>query len=466
MLFDFEENVEVARGAAVRSRLALVRHAQARAGIDSRRDVHFMGAIALDAALAAARLASFLDDLSGAAASGTSARNGEKSLLVAHLPAAAAGATGGHATSGLGAGAVAGFAKLIACDSNPSTNAGGGLVEGQGHVVTQIGAALAARAAPAAASSCCAAENLIEAEEIAEDILKLLEDSGVESGGIEAAIGKAGMAEAVVDRPLLGIGENAVGLGGLAEFVFSFGLGFGIAVRMILERSLPVGGLDLVAGGVALDAENFVIIDAGLRAFVPFPYELFQLFLSIVSAPRETRPTWLPGAVATRTIAGLTTRSWNRYPGCNSRPRSPPSAPGRLDAADRMVEVRVEFLAHGIDAHQALLGERIPELAAHQLKSFAIFGAGAISGRRLRGRAIEGIEHGNQLFDEQLQRRGAAPGGVLFRRACGNCRNQPGDEGAYSSTPAFRPGACRIRIERIGRSELLPGQLTFCSAVF
>ena len=119
VLFHFEKNIEIARRAAVRARLALPGHAQARAGIDAGGNADFERALALDAPLAAARVARVADHLARALASRAGARDGEKSLLVGHLAAAAAGAAGGHAGAGLGAGAFAGFAILAArqCES-------------------------------------------------------------------------------------------------------------------------------------------------------------------------------------------------------------------------------------------------------------------------------------------------------------------------------------------------------------
>src|SRR6185437_9314422 len=110
MLFDFEEDVEVAGDAAVGSGFAFAGDAQAHAAIHARGNGNFDGVGAFDAALSAAIGAGFLDDLSRAVAIGASARDGEESLLIVHLAAPFAGFARGHGGAGLGAGAVAGGA--------------------------------------------------------------------------------------------------------------------------------------------------------------------------------------------------------------------------------------------------------------------------------------------------------------------------------------------------------------------
>src|SRR5205085_1066947 len=68
VLFDVDDDVEVARGASLRPRLALARETQARASLHARRYLHLHLLLAFDAARAAARLAGRADDLPRAAA--------------------------------------------------------------------------------------------------------------------------------------------------------------------------------------------------------------------------------------------------------------------------------------------------------------------------------------------------------------------------------------------------------------
>src|SRR5208282_2013859 len=107
-----------------------------------------------------------------------------------------------------------------------------------------------------------AAEHIVHAEKIAENILEVREDRLVEIG-LEAAIAEARVAVTVVDLALLRIGENAVGLRRAAKILLGFVLVFRIAVRVMLQREFAIGGLDLIARSIALDAENFVVVQLG-----------------------------------------------------------------------------------------------------------------------------------------------------------------------------------------------------------
>ena len=66
----------------------------------------------------------------------------------------------------------------------------------------------------------------------------------------------------VVLAALLGVGEDLVGVGDLFELRLG-GLVARVDVRVMLAGELPVGGTDLLLGGIALDAEGFV--EAGHR---------------------------------------------------------------------------------------------------------------------------------------------------------------------------------------------------------
>jgi len=66
------------------------------------------------------------------------------------------------------------------------------------------------------------------------------------------------MPEAVVALTLVFIGQDAIGLGGFLELVRS--TLFLVAVRVVLQRQLAVGGLDVGIGRIAGDAEDFVVI--------------------------------------------------------------------------------------------------------------------------------------------------------------------------------------------------------------
>src|SRR3954465_8262040 len=70
------------------------------------------------------------------------------------------------------------------------------------------------------------------------------------------------MAETVISRTLLRVGEGLVGLIHLLE-AYLGGLVAGIAVGVALHRRLPKGGFQLRVGGAAGDAKCLVIIAFG-----------------------------------------------------------------------------------------------------------------------------------------------------------------------------------------------------------
>jgi hypothetical protein len=67
------------------------------------------------------------------------------------------------------------------------------------------------------------------------------------------------MAVLIVSRPLLRIAQNLVGFLGFLEVLFGFRV-VGIAVGVVLHRQAAIGLLQLVVGGIAIDAQNFVIV--------------------------------------------------------------------------------------------------------------------------------------------------------------------------------------------------------------
>ncbi len=65
------------------------------------------------------------------------------------------------------------------------------------------------------------------------------------------------MAVAVIRGAPLGVGEDLVGLGGLLELLLGLGV-VRVDIGVQLARQLTEGLLDLLLGGVALDAEHLV----------------------------------------------------------------------------------------------------------------------------------------------------------------------------------------------------------------
>ncbi len=133
---------------------------------------------------AAARRARLGDDLAGALALRARARDREESLLKPDLSLAAALRTRGRRRSGGGAGSVAGLAGFLPRNLNRRLDALGRFLERDLEVVAKIGAALRT-AAPAAA-----AEEIAEAEHVAEDVgevAELVEDRRIETCASAAA---------------------------------------------------------------------------------------------------------------------------------------------------------------------------------------------------------------------------------------------------------------------------------------
>src|SRR5580704_14080140 len=263
MLLHFEEDIQIARGTAVGSRLALTGHAQARAGIDSCGHAHFERAFAFDTCLAAAGLASLADHLSRTLACRAGARDREESLLVGHLSAAAAGLACSHAAAGFSARSLAGFAVLAADQPNLGAHAGCSILKAERHVVAQIGAPLAPGGA--ASSPSAPTEGLVKAEQIAQNVVKLLKNHGIEAATLKSPAAQSSVSEAVVDRALLGIGQNGVGFRGHPEIDLGFFFVLRIAIGMPFERGFAIGRFDLVGRRITLDAKNHVIVRLGIR---------------------------------------------------------------------------------------------------------------------------------------------------------------------------------------------------------
>ena len=121
------------------------------------------------------------------------------------------------------------------------------LFEFDGDVFAQVRSALRASAAPAAAS-----EDVTEAKELPENVAEVLEDRRIKADACSGASDTC-MTKAVVDSPLLRIGQYRISFAGLFEFFFRIRI-IGIAVRVELHGQLAVGTLDFLIAGATLDA--------------------------------------------------------------------------------------------------------------------------------------------------------------------------------------------------------------------
>jgi hypothetical protein len=390
MVLHFEENVEVAGNAAVGSLLTFAGDAEAHAVVDAGRNGNFDGAGVFDAALAAAFGAALLDDFAGAVAVRASARNGEESLLIMHLATPFAMLADFHARAGLCAGAVAGRAIFHARNFQFGFHASGRVFERELQVVAHVGATLGTRMSTTA-TALAAAEDILEAEHLAENVLEFLEDRP-EFAGVEDLIIEAGVAVTVVSGALLRIGKNAVGFAGFAKMMLGDGFVFRVAVGMPLHGGFAISTLDLVAGGVASDAENFVIITLGCRRHAG-------------SVPPGSGCGIRCGIMA-RGIRGDANHSGAQnfavkdVAGLEFFEDSVVGLVGSFHAFDSVMEIGIEALAFAFDFLQALLRKHVEHLLANQLEAGAKF---VVRGVAMRGNgAVEAVENRKEMFHENF----------------------------------------------------------------
>ena len=93
-------------------------------------------------------------------------------------------------------------------------------------------------------------------KDFAEDIERIVEPAAA------AALGKGGVTVAIVGGAFLFVHQDVVGFAEFLEFLFRVRV-VGIFVGMKLDRELAIGALDLLAGRIALDAQDFVVIALG-----------------------------------------------------------------------------------------------------------------------------------------------------------------------------------------------------------
>src|SRR5690349_1585428 len=269
MLFDLKHHIEVAAGTAVWPRLALAGNTEPRPRVHARRNAQLDGFLALHASLSTAFKAALLNDLARALAGRARARDGEESLRVSHLPASAAVRAGYNASSLLRPSAVAGLAEFLARQLDLGGHASRRFLEGQGHVVAQIGATL--RSAASTASPGSAAKQIFESEEIPEDVVEVLKD-GLVKPLSPANARKPGVAIRVIDLLFLRVAEHAVSFRAFAESCFCFRFVLRIAVGMPFQRGLAIRRLHFFQCRGPRNAQHFVKI-----AWIPFGHKKLSL---------------------------------------------------------------------------------------------------------------------------------------------------------------------------------------------
>ena len=148
------------------------------------------------------------------------------------------------------------------------------------------------------------------------------------------------MAEAVVHVPLVGVGEDRVGLGRFLELVFG-GLVAGIAVGMELQRQLAVRALDLLIGRRTRRRPGSRSSRACSRGFGHLHHR------------RPQQPV-AEHVAALQLLASLRLRG---------------ARAGLVD--HRLVEVRIEVGAERLDGRDAALAQQVEHLLVDQLDALA-----------------------------------------------------------------------------------------------
>src|SRR6267378_1977701 len=241
-------DIQVAGRSAVAARLALAVQANAVAGIDPGGYGDGQGLFLAHPALTVAGIAGVADDLASALAARAGLLDGENRLLHAHLALTVAGIAGLGCSALGGARTLAGLALGQGGNLDLGVGAEHGLFEIELQLVAQIGPAKYLR--PAALS---AGEDV--AEHFTEDVAECL--AGAEAAA--AAAFEAGMSELIVDRPLLRVAQNLVGLLGLLEFMFRFRI-LRIAVRMKFHGEAAIRLFDIRLRRGSGHIEELVII--------------------------------------------------------------------------------------------------------------------------------------------------------------------------------------------------------------
>src|SRR5208282_2647652 len=187
----------------------------------------------------------------------TRSRNGKESLLIVQLAASFATLASRHPAARLCPSAVASGTILVAENLDLRFDAGRCFLKRQREVVAQVCTTLAAPAARALTA--VASENVAHAKQVAENVLKIFEDRGIEPA--EAArLLDAGVAVAVVELALLRVRKNAIGLGRGAELLLRFLFVLRIPVRVPLQRGFAVCGFYLVLLRVARNTQDLVVV--------------------------------------------------------------------------------------------------------------------------------------------------------------------------------------------------------------
>ena len=249
-------DVQIARRAAVLSRLTVACAADALAVVDAGGYFDFQRFLLFDLALTAAGGAGVGNDFAGAPAVRAGLLHAEETLAHLHHPLTIAGATGFGARAGLGAAAVAGTALVPRGDLDLGFFAIGRFFQRDFHGVRQIAAAK--HLAPAALATASAPKDV--AKDVAKGLRETPEPFTTTAASAHVRV-HARVAVLVVGRFFLRVGQDLVGLFGFFEFFFGRRRRFTlVAVGVVLHRELAISLFDLVFRSVLGHAQHFVKI--------------------------------------------------------------------------------------------------------------------------------------------------------------------------------------------------------------
>ena len=212
---------------------------------------------------AAAVRARILDHLTGTVAVRAGLLNREEALRHTDRTASAAVRAGRLGSTGLAAGAVAGFAGIP--DRNPDLrlHALRGILERNRELILKILARISVgtRIRPSAAR--LVAEHVAEdiPEHASENISPVHSAHAAHAAHIRAAGGaiQAFLSESVIGRALLRIGQRRVGRSNLFK-LFLCGLIPRIPIRVVLHSETPIRLLDFFSRSIARNTQDLVII--------------------------------------------------------------------------------------------------------------------------------------------------------------------------------------------------------------
>ena len=162
---------------------------------------------------------------------------------------------------------LAARAQIHARHLNLHAQPANGVFERHFQVIAKIFAALRAIASAAAPSS--TAKQVAKAEQIAENIAEIGEGGRIEA--LRSHTLQPLVAIAVIGGALLGIAQDAVGLGRFLEPLFGI-LIVGITIRVVLERQFAVGALQTRVVAVAAHSSRFRSSRAWWRSFLGYRY--------------------------------------------------------------------------------------------------------------------------------------------------------------------------------------------------